>query len=653
MHPAERKGETKPEHLIANFKMDMVRSNADQRRRAGELVQDFFTFLYQAYASQREFPSGIDVTEQTFISYPAKWPDEIRRATLEAATRAGFPDVRGMDEPSAALHYFMVVDTEDTRRLTRARILQDGRPLIVLLIDMGAGTTDLVLYHYVPGPNASAEVLATWPPVDDPGTFGGSEIDQILALHLQRYLDQNLPHPPSGSFLSNILPLECKSWKESSLSRDLDEDKPPGPPSLLTRFEQMGGGLRAPLAPLNRTSFGDLVGDYLPVFPRLLQGLLAQAEKRLEAPGAAIDLVVLTGGHSQWYFVREMLRGQWVPGLPGQPGRGSGVHLAKILQEPFRILTTPRPQETVACGLALSGLPLHIRKLATNNTWLKLELGYTTFGPIQISKMGEILPCEEQISRYLFQIQSTIFARTINGQAISLAGRTLETAKEMSPIDFTLTTPASEIVLKILLSPVLGIARLLGYSASYYDNDVYIEFAIDEEQHLSARGVIGLARRGRSSDPPRRWEHDDLRFFAIGRDELTKKEEKVVVENMYNKLDGIVSELCKICGTWSLESSVNDGKKMSSEEAVKLKRIFTSEWCQVQKEGQTQRKGAYWINPYCNPKSIYIGDWNNIYEVDGDTLKLCLAVLGKEPPTEFSSKPGSGHVLEIYRRERS
>ena len=41
-----------------------------------------------------------------------------------------------------------------------------------------------------------------------------------------------------------------------------------------------------------------------------------------------------------------------------------------------------------------------------------------------------------------------------------------------------------------------------------------------------------------------------------------------------------------------------------------------------------------------------------IYEIDGDTLKTCSAEPGKDRPTEFSTNPGSGHFLRVFKKER-
>ena len=39
-----------------------------------------------------------------------------------------------------------------------------------------------------------------------------------------------------------------------------------------------------------------------------------------------------------------------------------------------------------------------------------------------------------------------------------------------------------------------------------------------------------------------------------------------------------------------------------------------------------------------------------IYERKGDELRLCYALFGTDRPTEFTSGPGSRHILMTYRR---
>src|SRR5206468_7845297 len=41
-----------------------------------------------------------------------------------------------------------------------------------------------------------------------------------------------------------------------------------------------------------------------------------------------------------------------------------------------------------------------------------------------------------------------------------------------------------------------------------------------------------------------------------------------------------------------------------------------------------------------------------IYKLDGDRYKVCFAPTGKPRPSEFASKPGSGNLLQVWKRKK-
>jgi uncharacterized protein (TIGR03067 family) len=127
--------------------------------------------------------------------------------------------------------------------------------------------------------------------------------------------------------------------------------------------------------------------------------------------------------------------------------------------------------------------------------------------------------------------------------------------------------------------------------------------------------------------------------------------------------DEAVQKDCKLmAGTWRVLSIEKDGKKTTAEQLEKTRSIFNADGsAMVQREGKTIIQGNFKIDPTKKPKqseATYTeGELKGktvlgIYEVDGDSMKICYAFPGKDRPTEFSSKEGSGHVLIIYKRDK-
>jgi RNA polymerase sigma factor (sigma-70 family) len=109
-------------------------------------------------------------------------------------------------------------------------------------------------------------------------------------------------------------------------------------------------------------------------------------------------------------------------------------------------------------------------------------------------------------------------------------------------------------------------------------------------------------------------------------------------------------------GVWTLVSGASDGKALKVEkDSVQL--VVSHEFW-IWKERGKDRAFTYRIDIKQNPKQIDLTAQNIkglegfvlrcIYEIDGDTLKVCESV-GKRPMT-FSAKTGSGNTQFIYER---
>ena len=92
--------------LFHGFKTDLESPDEKRRQEARELTQEFLVYLAAVYRAQSEggHLGDADDQERTLISYPVKWSADTKRFMVEAAEKAGFPRVEGMDEAQAAIH---------------------------------------------------------------------------------------------------------------------------------------------------------------------------------------------------------------------------------------------------------------------------------------------------------------------------------------------------------------------------------------------------------------------------------------------------------------------------------------------------------------------------------------------------------------------
>lgn len=335
---AEQPGMT----IYRNFKVELESARPDIRMRAKWLTGRFFQYLYEVYQQQKNQLGDNADEEITYVSYPAKYKEENRRFMIEAAAQAGFKNVKGITEPEAAVRAVMVQEEKEMRTLG----LLGGGCSYLLFLDMGAGTTDIAVCRYE---KDETRIISTWPDQDTDIYFGGKDVDHILTGYIERYLREHRDIVPeyfidsfSDKYIDNI-----KTWKETTVSRTLKRGKSiPYFQTVKNPYPSLPDFSPA----IDREEFERACTEYLKNFAVLVNGSLAHTQSIVpEFPGGqAIDLVILTGGHSQWYFITEMLEGK-------RPEFGS-LDLPKIRANPARIFVNGKPQETVAVGMAYEPL---------------------------------------------------------------------------------------------------------------------------------------------------------------------------------------------------------------------------------------------------------------------------------------------------------
>jgi uncharacterized protein (TIGR03067 family) len=116
----------------------------------------------------------------------------------------------------------------------------------------------------------------------------------------------------------------------------------------------------------------------------------------------------------------------------------------------------------------------------------------------------------------------------------------------------------------------------------------------------------------------------------------------------------------RFTGTWKIESMEVEGKKQP-EDLLKGFRLVIKGDQFTASQGDVMYKGNFKVDVGKKPKTIDITFTDGpekgktlagIYELNGDTYKVCLDPNGKDRPKEFATKEGSAHVLEVFKREK-
>ncbi|MEY5098490.1 MAG: hypothetical protein RJA36_1209 [Pseudomonadota bacterium] len=186
------------------------------------------------------FPADPLESQQIVLTVPASFDEGARALTLEAARLAGLPALRLLEEPQAAFHDWLW-----RHGSTLAAELAGSR--LVLVVDVGGGTTDLTLVQVEPGATgeggAAAVPRLTRVGVGDHLMLGGDNMDLALAHLLERRLSPAAALPAARF---SQLVQRCRAAKERLLGDAAPERV--GVTLLGGGARLVGGALTAELA---------------------------------------------------------------------------------------------------------------------------------------------------------------------------------------------------------------------------------------------------------------------------------------------------------------------------------------------------------------------------------------------------------------------
>src|SRR6266496_2233675 len=125
--------------------------------------------------------------------------------------------------------------------------------------------------------------------------------------------------------------------------------------------------------------------------------------------------------------------------------------------------------------------------------------------------------------------------------------------------------------------------------------------------------------------------------------------------------EAVKKDLAQLQGEWSMVSGSADGQPLSDDMRQQMKCVCKGDETTTMMAGRIFLKAKFTLDPSKKPKTI---DYQmtdgftkgkkqlGIYEVDGDTFKSCFGKPGAERPTGFTSKPGDGRTVSVWKREK-
>lgn len=301
-----------------------------------------------------KFPDAPLAQQELVLTVPASFDEGARALTLEAAQLAGLPPLRLLEEPQAALHDWLLMQSAQV-----GEALQGSEWLLV--VDIGGGTTDLSLVQ-VTQTNGLPELARRG--VGTHLMLGGDNMDLALAHGLEAELaapEPGRPQPRLSAARFAQLVQRCRVAKEQLLAPDAPEAVTV---TLLGSGTQLLGGARS--AQLRRDSVrAQLLEGFFPLVPHDARPQQRQAgllSWGLPYPADAAITRHLAA------FLQAHAGVLGASGVPDSVLFNGGVFHGTAIAErvveqltqwrgaPLRVLVNPHPDWAVARGAVAHGL---------------------------------------------------------------------------------------------------------------------------------------------------------------------------------------------------------------------------------------------------------------------------------------------------------
>ncbi|MDX1605529.1 MAG: Hsp70 family protein, partial [Candidatus Competibacterales bacterium] len=290
--------------------------------------------------------------QDVILTLPASFDEDARALTVEAARLAGLERLHLLEEPQAACYAWI-----DRHRETLAEALGETR--LLLVVDVGGGTTDLTLIRVEPGTDPPRLTRIA---VGEHLMLGGDNMDLAIAHRVESRLGGRIA---TGQLAQLVQ--QCRDAKERLLAADAPESTPV---TLLAAGSRLVGGARS--TELTRAEVDELLDGFLPrvgpdATPQRRRGAIVEFGLPYAAdPAISRHLAAFLHRHAE--VAAEALETGEGPPMPDAVLLNGGVFHAHALRRrllaqladwrgsPPRLLDNPDPDRAVAYGAVAYGL---------------------------------------------------------------------------------------------------------------------------------------------------------------------------------------------------------------------------------------------------------------------------------------------------------
>jgi uncharacterized protein (TIGR03067 family) len=117
-----------------------------------------------------------------------------------------------------------------------------------------------------------------------------------------------------------------------------------------------------------------------------------------------------------------------------------------------------------------------------------------------------------------------------------------------------------------------------------------------------------------------------------------------------------------LLGTWEVTASVINGESAPADELLNMVIVFTPDLLKTRTLKGTDRQ-KYKLDPARTPKEIDLNSpdpdapaevthFEGIYDLNGDSLRICLAKPGTPRPGQFTAPAGSERFIVVLQRQK-